>query len=176
MKKLLLCFIAIAGIVTVKAQADNASVKKEARKEFKKAENYKPTYQAKESFYSDFGDMEGVAWKRTANFDEAVFTKDGKTMKAFYDNDAELVGTITNKTFADLPANAQAYLNNKYADYTKGKVIFFDDNEYNDTDMELYGNVFDDADNYFIEMGKDGKNIVLKVNMAGDVSYFAEIR
>ena len=41
--------------------------------------------------------------------------------------------------------------------------------------MELYGNVFDDEDNYFIEMGKDGKNIVLKVNMDGDVTYFAEV-
>jgi hypothetical protein len=82
MKKLLLCLIAIAGIVTVKAQADNASVKKETRRELKKAEGYKPTYQAKESFYSDFGDMEGVTWKQTANFDEAVFTKDGKTLLA----------------------------------------------------------------------------------------------
>ena len=86
MKKLLLCFIAIAGIVTLKAQSDNASVKKEKneiRKEMRKAENNEPSFQSKQSFYSDFGDVTDVNWKRTANFDEAVFTKDGKGMKAF---------------------------------------------------------------------------------------------
>ena len=178
MKKLLLCFIAIAGIVTLKAQSDNASVKKEKneiRKEMRKAENNEPSFQSKQSFYSDFGDVTDVNWKRTANFDEAVFTKDGKGMKAFYDIDAKLVGTVTNKIFADLPACAQTYINKKYSGYSKGRVIFYDDNEYNETDMELYGNVFDDEDNYFIEMGKDDKNIVLKVNMDGDVTYFAEV-
>ena len=39
--------------------------------------------------------------------------------------------------------------------------------------MMLYGQQFADADNYFVELSKDNKKIVLQVNMSGEVFYFA---
>lgn len=61
----------------------------------------------------------------------------------------------------------------KYKGYTADAVIYFDDNEYNDTDMILYGQQFADEDNYFVELVKGSKKIVLRSNMAGDVSFFS---
>lgn len=133
------------------------------------------SYRAKQAFYSDFGNIPVTEWERTVNYDRATFTKDGQVMKAFYDADAKLVGTISDKTFEDLPANAQKYINEKYKDYSKGSVILFDDNEVNETDMIMYGQQFEDADNYFVEMKKDNKTIILQANMEGDVTFFKQL-
>lgn len=181
MKKLLILPAAILMAVAVNAQTETSlksdiqsekKIKKEDRKELRKLEGNDVSYRSKQAFLSDFGDIAGATWKRTATFDEATFTKDGVTQTAYYDYDAKLVGTTTRKTFGDLPANAQKYIDKKYAGYTKGRVIFFDDNEFNETDMILYGNQFDDADNYFIELAKGTEKIILDVNTAGDVNLF----
>lgn len=39
--------------------------------------------------------------------------------------------------------------------------------------MILYGQQFADEDNYFVELVKGSKKIVLRSNMAGDVSFFS---
>ena len=150
--------------------------RKEEKKELRKLKGSEVSYQAKQAFISDFGDIPVSKWERSNNFDEAVFTKDGKLMRAFYDADAKLVGTTSHKLFTDIPVNAQKYINTKYPGYTKGTVVFFDDNEFNETDMMMYGNQFDDADNYFVELQKGNTKIVLRVNMVGDVSYFTELK
>jgi hypothetical protein len=41
--------------------------------------------------------------------------------------------------------------------------------------MILYGNEFEDEDNYFVEMTNGRKTIVLQVNMEGNVSFFKDI-
>ena len=41
--------------------------------------------------------------------------------------------------------------------------------------MNLFDLQFDDADNYFVELEKDNKKIVVQVNMSGDVSYFKRL-
>ena len=92
-------------------------------------------------------------------------------MTAFYDNDGKLVGTTMIKTFADVPANGQKQIKKKYKDYTVGPVIFFDNNEFNETDMMLYGLQFDDEDNYFVELTKGNSKIVVRVNSAGDLLF-----
>ena len=97
-------------------------------------------------------------------------------MSAYYDIDANLIGTTMDKTFDDLPAKAQKYINSKYGSYSKSGVIFFDDNEFNETDMVLYNQPFEDADNYFVELQKDNKEIILRVNMNGDVSFFKQLK
>jgi len=150
--------------------------KREERKELRKLEGPSVSYQAKQQFYEDFGDIPDVAWERTAAFDEATFTKDGQEIKAFYDFHAELVGTTTPKTFADLPMAAQQYIHKKYNDYEAKKVIMFDDNEYNESDMLLYGQQFEDEDSYFVEVQKNDKRIILQVSMDGQVSYFTALR
>jgi hypothetical protein len=52
----------------------------------------------------------------------------------------------------------------------------FDDNEYNESDMLLYGQLFEDEDSYFVEVQKDDKRIILQVSMDGQVSYFTAMR
>jgi hypothetical protein len=87
-----------------------------------------------------------------------------------------LVGTTSPKTFTDIPVTAQKYINAKYRGYSKTNVLFFDDNELNDTNMILYGDQFDDADNYFVELRKNNKEIILQVSMNGEVSFFKQLR
>lgn len=158
---------------------EESSIKKEKaaeRKALRKLEGKQASYQAKQQFAQDFDNVSNVEWKRTNYFDEATFTKDGHTMTAFYDYNNQLVGTTEVKAFTDLPASAQNTINKKYKDYSIQKVIMFDDNENNETDMLLYGHQFDDADNYFVELQKDNKAIILQVDMAGEVLYFTTMR
>lgn len=188
MKKIAILFAAATMIAagtnaqTSLAMQDNSkAVKKEfikekraERKALKKLPGNQVSGIAKQNFFHDFGKVPGAAWKRGVTFDEVTFTKNGSAMTAYYDYEANLVGTVTKKTFNDLPAKAKNYINKKYGNYTKGDVIFFDDNENNDTDMILFGTQFDDADNYFAEVTRAGKTTILAVTPAGEVSYFGE--
>ena len=141
----------------------------------KRLDRSRVSYQSQQQFYTDFGAIPGAVWERDGLFDKVIFNENGVTKKAFYDMDGSLVGTIVDKSFSDLPANAQRYIDKKYAGYAKGDVVFFDDNELNSTDMILYGDSFEDEDNYFIELSRDNKDIVLEVNMNGNVKYFKDI-
>ena len=133
-----------------------------------------PAYMTAQHFMIDFPKATNVSWTR-GNFEEASFTLDGKEMKAFYDLDDELIGTTSPASYSDIPANAQKEIEKYYKGYTPTSVILFDDNEFNDTDMILYGNSFEDEDNYFVEMTNNKKTVVLQVNMEGLVSYFNDI-
>lgn len=146
--------------------------KKADRKELKELKGKEVSYEAKEQFYRDFGDTPAT-WRRETPYDIATFTKDGVLQSAYYDADAQLVGTTFQKNYADLPTKAKETIEKKYKGYTADAVIYFDDNEYNDTDMILYGQQFADEDNYFVELVKGTKKIVLRSNMAGDVSFFS---
>jgi hypothetical protein len=156
---------------------------KETKKELKtervalrKLEGNIVSARAKGSFSVDFPNVTNAVWKRADTFDEVAFTnKNGLKMKAFYDIDGKLVGTTQNKTFADVPASGQNEIKKNYKDYTVGQVIFFDDNEANETDMMLYSTQFDDADNYFVELAKGDKKIVLQVNTTGQVFFFKQL-
>jgi Predicted membrane protein len=148
---------------------------KTERKELRELRGEIVSEQSKTQFYADFGNVPNVQWVRTKYFDEATFEKDGKQMKAYYDDQFTLVGTTTDKTFDDLPAPAKKEIKKKYKDYTVQRVIFFDDNEANDTDMLLYGQQFEDADHYFVELTKNGKTLVLMATPEGEVSWFKEL-
>lgn len=150
--------------------------KREERRELRRLEGPVVSYQSKEQFARDFGQVPDVTWSHSARFDEALFTQDGHTMTAYYDITSNLVGTTEVKTFEDLPAAGQQYIAKKYKDYTVDQVILYDDNENNDTDMLLFGNAFEDADNYFVELQKDNKKIVLQVDTQGLVSYFTTMQ
>ena len=150
--------------------------KREERKELKKLEGKEVSYQSMQAFYGDFGKIPVSKWERTAYYNRATFIKDGQVMTAYYDANSKLVGTASDKTFADLPAAAQKYIDAKYKGYSKTGVVFFDDNEWNETDMIMYGNQFDDADTYFVELKKDNKDIILQVNMTGNVTFFKQLK
>jgi hypothetical protein len=130
---------------------------------------------SKTSFYADFGDIPNVEWTRSATFDEARFIKDGQKITAYYDYFSKLVGTTSVKTFADVPADGQKEIKAKYKDYSIGPVIFFDDNEANETDMMMWNNQFDDEDNYFVELSKSNNKIMVRVDMRGNVFFFKKL-
>jgi hypothetical protein len=195
MKKLMVLLVMIITTATVSIQAQNndpITTKKEMRKEkkemrkekhkerkeLKKLEGKDVSFQAKQQFAIDFGNVPDPQWTRTLYFDEVTFTdKDGRPTTAYYDDMAQLVGTSSPRKFSDLPMNAQTAIAKDYLDYTDAPVIFYDDNENNDTDMFIYGVQLNGADNYFIEL-KDKKNnpIVLRIDMDGEVSYFTEMK
>lgn len=163
----------------IKTEKKEVKVEKKAikteREELRKLVGNEVTEQTKIAFYADFGNVPNVKWKRADYLDEAVFTKDGKEMKAYYDFYSKLVGTTMIKTFADLPVKSQKEIKAKYKDYKIGKIVFFDDNEANDSDMYFYNTQFSDADNYFVELSKDTKNIVVQVNAEGELFFFKEL-
>jgi hypothetical protein len=180
----MLLFIATSAFSTVEPttfnRGDNTSHKtnkaqRELNRELRREKlATQPNYTTEQNFLVQFPDATNISWKRDG-FEEAAFTMNGKDMKAFYDYNNELVGTTSPVSYAELPADAQQYLEKHYADYTSGTVIMYDDNEYNDTDMMLYGNTFQDEDNYFVEMSNNQKKIVLQVNMEGLVTFFKDI-
>ena len=148
----------------------------EKRDELKRSKPKYISYKAQEQFRIDFGNIPEVIWRSEANFDVATFKKDGTVESAYYDYYAGLVGTTIQKSFEDMPLKAREYINKHYGDYTKGDVILFDDDEYSETDMTLFGRQFEDQDNYFIELTKNDKRIVLESDPDGNVTYFTHMK
>ena len=130
---------------------------------------------AKENFVTDFGNIPEVSWNRSNYFDEAMFVKNGKVMTAYYDFGGKLVGTTEPSTFNDIPVNAQNGIHFKYKDYSICPVIFFDDNELNETDMMIYSKQFKNADNYFVELTKGNRKIMLRVDTSGFANFFRDL-
>jgi hypothetical protein len=133
------------------------------------------SYASKENFEATYGKISDVMWTRGKTYDEATFSKDGKKFTAFFDDNGTLVGTTNECSFSELPAKGQKEIKSKYKDYTVGKVIFFDDNKFQESEMLLYGLQFKDKDNYFVEVSKGTRNMVLKVDTAGFVEFYANM-
>ena len=150
--------------------------KHEYKKEIRKLNNSEVSFFSKEQFYEDFGYIPDADWTKSPNFDEVTFTFNGHEFTAFYDDKSTLVGTTSEKTFSDLPINAQNYINRKYGDYTVKDVLFYDDNEMNSSDMVLYGLEFNDPDSYFVDLQKDNKDIILQVPLSGSANFFKELK
>jgi hypothetical protein len=154
---------------------DARAEKKEAKKEFREPGDDDVSVLAKDHFYADFGDL-NARWKRTRYFDEASFVQDGKSMVAYYDMDAGLVGTTTPSDFSAIPASAQRDIKKHFKGYDIGPVTLLDDNEANSSDMIFYGSSVSDEDNYFVELSKGSKTVIVQVNMEGAVSFFKELK
>jgi hypothetical protein len=148
---------------------------KEERKALRKLDGTIVSPAAKSNFNKDFPSASNVQWRRYDTYDEVAFTIDGKKYKSFYDYDANLVGTTSPKTFAELPERGQKEIKEKYKDYKIGPILFFDDNEANATDMILYGTQFDDTDSYFVELTKGPEKIAVQVTSAGFVNFFKKL-
>ncbi len=132
-------------------------------------------YQTRAAFYADFGNIPITGWEFSDEFDKISFMKNGVPFTAYYDLESKLVGTISNATVDDLPAHAMEKINKWYKGYTVGDIVFFDDNELNDTDMLYYDRRFDDEDKYFVELKNDKEDIVVQINYTGDVSFFTTL-
>ncbi len=192
MKKLILLTFAVCAFSMAFSQTNEKAAKKVAeskeqqkallqkekkadRKELTKMTGNEVNPLSKRQFTADFGNIPTVKWKRGTYMDEASFSKDGKALTAFYDNDGKLVGTTSIRPFTELPANAQKFIKEKYKDYKIVEVLFYDDNEANDNDMFLYEKQFDDEDTYFAVVEKDNKKTVLQIDRAGYVYFFTNI-
>lgn len=132
-------------------------------------------YQTRAEFYADFGYIPITRWEYSDDFDKISFLKNNVEYTAYYDLDSKLVGTISKATEADLPGKAMEKINKWYKGYTVGDIIFFDDNELNESDMIYYSRRFDNEDKYFVELENGKDRIVVQVNSAGDPSYFAAL-
>lgn len=168
------------GLAVVKKDEKNTrhelrEEKKEAREVKKEIALTSPDYNTAQQFMRDFPDAKDVHWSKK-DFEKASFLdKNGKRLYAFYDYYSQLIGTVSDATYDGLPAAAKKSIARYYPGYTPQAVILFDDNEDNTTDMILYERRFEDADNYFVEMAKGDKKIVLMVSMDGEVSYFTNM-
>jgi hypothetical protein len=184
MKKLVFFLIALF-LVDSLVQAQNQIVnnsKKEVRKEkiterkaLRKLKGAYVSEISKANFYKDFGVLSNVVWTRSDYFDEAHYSNNGKEMKAYYDEDGNLVGTTSIIAFEELPVIDQKNVKKIYKDAVPGKVVFYDDNELNDTDMILYGTQFDDQDLYFVEMSQGAKKFVLRCDTKGNIAFFKQL-
>ena len=150
--------------------------KKNLRHELRMLKGHDVSENSKVEFHKTYGTFPDERWERMANYDKVDYTKNGKMMTVYYDADSNLIGLLYHKEFSDLPQKAQENINEKYRGYSKDRVLYFEDNVNNDVDMVMFGHQLDDPDNYYIEMSKDGKNIVLKVNKAGNVDYFSDMK
>ena len=90
--------------------------------------------------------------------------------------DNELVGTTNIIDYSVLPTRAREQIEKRYPEYNVERVILFDDNEANDTDMFLFSHTFEDEDTYFAVLGHDSKEIILKITIDGLVSFFQDYK
>jgi hypothetical protein len=181
-KVLLMAFLFAFVVTEAPAQKADKEKVKETKKEqkaervpLKKLEGKVVSSEAKRNFNSDFARASDVLWVRKGTYDEVTFTNEGMKMKGYYDSEGKLVGTTQDATFAEIPAKSQEVIKTKYKDYTVGPVVFFDDNELNETDMILWAIQFDDKDLYFVELAKATSKIIVMCNLEGEVSFFKQL-
>jgi hypothetical protein len=127
-------------------------------------------------FTTDFPDAKDVHFTRVKGLNKMSFTQDREKMSAYYDAAGQLVGTIHEELFADLPGNAQKEIQHKYPDYAIAGVVKFDDNESDDPEGGFYGRSTDDSQNHFVELRNDRKVILVKVDLSGEVNYLTTLK
>jgi hypothetical protein len=155
-----------------------AETKKELRSENKKPDKFvvsKVNDASMKSFMKDFGDLSNVTWIKTDDYDEAVFTKDGHTLNAYYDDEGQLVGTTTLKSFADLPKKGQENLKILFWNYAVQQIIWFQNIPGNNTPMKLWNTKITDSDEYLIEILYGFRRLVLSMDTEGRISLFKRL-
>jgi len=174
-----ICLGLIAAVASPSYAKDNdngnGNKSKESKKEKRMERQNEVSYFTIQKFEQDFPEAEDVVFTKGKVFDEANYLIEDKTYTAFYDSENNLVGTTTDKKISDLPKRAKEYINKKFGDYAVERVILFDDNEANPTDMWMYDQRFEDEDNYFVELRKDNKVQILQVTLSGEVNEFKSL-
>lgn len=161
----------IAQTVTAK----NQSSKKEIKKQERAIRKSEVGTHVSQQFTADFPNATNITSSRKGTLSLFVFSQNGQQSKAYYDMDDVLIGMTLSKQISDLPIDAVKNIGKYFSGYNISKVIFFDDNEANETDMFLYGRQFEDADSYFVELSRGGKIIILQVTLNGEVFFFQSL-
>ena len=170
---ILTCAITAQPTTISTSKGDKTPVKKNdtpAKKQPKKLEGTEVSPLAKEDFSFTYGTETNGEWKRTPDYDIVSFSHDGNNMTAYYDADAKLVGTMFQRKFADLPSASQQYIDEGYPGYTKESVVYFNDNELNETNITVFDKQFEDDDCFYVKLKKNNQQIILKVKTSGEVT------
>src|SRR6185295_15504506 len=174
MKKLF-CLSAVLFIAVILVMANPVTSGNDRGVKKKKETRWEPNRGTEFEFSKDFPNAAAVTWNFGA-FVEASFLDNGVAKTAYYDDDDNLVGTTNEVDVTALPEKARDHIGKVYPGYTIERVVFFDDNEANDTDMSLFDQSFEDEDNYFPLLSNGSKQIILKVSPKGKVSFFENFK
>ena len=135
------------------------------------------TWFSQRSFYENFGAVPVQQWIGESKFDKAIFMKDGKLTTAYFSKNGQFIGTIQDATYADLPVQAQRFIESKYGVASVQRIVDYDDNEDSDARMSFNGFPMPDADNYFVMLrNKKQEDIVFLVSHDGQVSFFENLK
>lgn len=129
----------------------------------------------KVNFIADFGFIRNAGWAKSTKYNKVTFVKNGNPMTAYFNTQGEIIGTTAVKKFSDLPSSSQKIIKSRYNDYAIGDVIYFEDYRADDTDGILYGVKFQYPGNYFLELTKGAKRIIVEVNPEGEVLLYSEL-
>ncbi len=81
------------------------------------------------AFNSNFNHAKNVQWQKMDNYYEVIFNQMGKTMFAFYSEDADFMG-LANYILSDkLPVALKADLKSRYGDYWISDLFTYSINE-----------------------------------------------
>jgi hypothetical protein len=133
-------------------------------------------------FVSDFPDATNIRFEKMDAFDEVNYSQKGRKITAYYDVNSELVGTLRNRSFRNLPASAQTEIVNKYPGYAVVGVVRFNTNGDevsnldNNLELPFNGDSSDESSHYFVELKNGNKAIVLMVSLSGEVSFFRTMK
>ncbi len=103
-----------------------------------------------------------VSWENKYQFKQASFSFKNKTASAFYSADEnELLGFGIQFKANDLPEDITSLIKNKYNDWKITDALMF---------IDPSGNI-----DYYTAVTKNNKKMVLKVNPAGRIGFFANM-
>ena len=159
-----------------KIESELTKKEKAFKKELRALESKEVSDFTKKQFKEDFKNIKYVRWAKLERSDEATFLNaNGLVSRAYYNDNSELMGTVTIKTFADLPETAQNKINEDYSDYRRILVLYYDDSNMNDAYILLFDEEISEPDTYFVELSKNGSNIVLGFSMKGELTFHKKL-
>nr|WP_294943825.1 hypothetical protein [uncultured Mucilaginibacter sp.] len=159
MKKIFLTLAIAASLFTTNIYAATSALKNDDGTE-------NVSYAAISKFNSDYARAENVTWKVSSTFQKATFTLDDVKMSAFYNLSGELIGVTQNVQFKALPEKAKKEIAVKYEGYFAKEVIKLETGDDNSFDNTVY----------FVDLAKDGKELLVRVTPSAGVYFFQDVK
>jgi hypothetical protein len=141
MKKIFIALLVLGSFATSAFAKENATV----------------SYQAQQSFASEFKKASDISWTATENYIKVDFVYDDQRMEAFYKEDGEKIGTTKRISLDFLPVKAKRAFAKRFGDYEVKESIVFEG---------------DEETAYFISATKEKQSVVVKVKDSGETSIF----
>lgn len=111
---------------------------------------------------STFNKSKQVSWESKPEYKQASFSFKNTIASAFYSADEnELIGFGIQFKANDLPEGISNIIKNKYSDWNITDALMF---------IDPSGNI-----DYYTEVTKNGKKMVLKINPSGRIGFYASM-